>query len=231
MSQVWSEDERLWMIKAIEMARPQRTHPNPRVGCVIANDRGEVVGTGVHRGVGTEHAEQEALRQAGEAARGGTVVVTLEPCSHYGRTPPCAKALIAAGVARVVMATVDPDPRVSGRGLHILERAGIETSVGLLERKAIDLDPAYHHHRRTGRPYVHAIRTGGLEQIDQAVREDLDAVCAGVDFMVPGADPAMFEEEGRAARDCLVDLGEKGHIYLGVRDEFVDHPAKRRWPR
>ena len=215
MSAGWSEDERLWMIRAIELARSQRTHPNPRVGCVIADDRGEVVGEGVHRGVGTRHAEQEALSQAGTAARGGTAVVTLEPCSHFGRTPPCAQALVTAGIARVVTATHDPDRRVRGRGIGILEGAGIETVVGLFNREAIALDPAYHHHRTTGRPYVHVVHSAGLELIDEAVRADLVGLEGDVDVMITRAGP----DTGQAMRDQLTRLGEHGLIYVGIRDE------------
>ena len=219
MSTDWSEDERRWMIRALDLARSQRTHPNPRVGCVIVDDQGVVVGEGVHRGVGTRHAEQEALGRAGPAARGGTAVVSLEPCSHFGRTPPCAQALVAAGVARVVAATRDPDRRVRGRGFDILEEAGVETSVGLLNREAIELDPAYHHHRRTGRPYVRVVRARGLELLDEAVLSDLADLEGDVDIMVAHADLGTRGAGGRAMRDLLTRLGEQGLIYVGVRDE------------
>ena len=219
MSPAWSEAERRWMTRAIELARPHRTHPNPRVGCVIADASGEVVGEGVHRGVGTEHAEQEALRRAGTAARGGLAVVSLEPCSHFGRTPPCAEALVAAGVAKVVAATRDPDQRVRGRGLEILEGAGIETSVGLLEHEAIELDPGYHHHRRTGRPYVRVVLTGGLDRSDSAVRSDLDALEDSIDRMVTGTDLTTRDGDGRMATNRLVKLVEQGFLSVGVRDE------------
>ena len=227
MSARWSEDERRWMIRAIDLAGSQRTHPNPRVGCVIADDRGVVVGEGVHRGVGTLHAEQEALSQAGTAARGGTAVVSLEPCSHFGRTPPCAQALVAAGVARVVAATHDPDRRVRGRGIGILEGAGIETVVGLLSREAIALDPAYHHHRTTGRPYVHVVRSAGLELIDEAVRADLVGLEGAVDVMVPSTGPDPGQTGGRPVKDRLTRLGEQGLIYVGVRDEGLISGLKR----
>lgn len=221
MNSGWSDDERRWMVRAIELAGPERTHPNPRVGCVIADDRGRVVGEGIHRGVGTPHAEQEALSQAGPAARGGTAVVTLEPCSHFGRTPPCAEALVAAGIARVVAATYDPDRRVRGRGFDILEEAGIETAVGLLNRKAIDLDPAYHHHRRTGRPYVRMVYTGRLELLDGAVLADLADLEDDVDTMVTPADLDAREPVGRAIESLSTRLGEQGLIYVGFR---VDEP-------
>ncbi|MGB3247403.1 MAG: bifunctional diaminohydroxyphosphoribosylaminopyrimidine deaminase/5-amino-6-(5-phosphoribosylamino)uracil reductase RibD, partial [Sulfitobacter sp.] len=106
-----------------------RTWPNPAVGCVVVND-GRIVGRGWTQDGGRPHAETEALAQAGEAARGATVYVTLEPCSHHGQTPPCAQALIDAGVARVVVAVKDNDPRVAGSGLAMLETAGIDVTLG-----------------------------------------------------------------------------------------------------
>ena len=108
------------------------TTPNPRVGCVIVKD-GEIVGEGAHLRAGEHHAEVDALRQAGEKARGAEVYVTLEPCSHYGRTPPCANALIQAGVKRVIAAMQDPNPEVAGSGLKLLQASGIEVESGLLQ--------------------------------------------------------------------------------------------------
>src|SRR3954447_24086151 len=106
------------------------TTPNPRVGCVIER-HGEIVGEGWHEAAGKPHAEVNALAQAGERARGGTAYVTLEPCSHQGRTPPCADALIKAGIARVVAAMQDPNPRVAGEGFARLETSGIEVTRGV----------------------------------------------------------------------------------------------------
>lgn len=129
------------------------TDPNPRVGCVIVRD-GEVVGEGFHRRAGEPHAEIHALAAAGDRARGATVYVTLEPCSHTGRTGPCAEALQAAGVARVVVAMVDPNPLVAGRGIRLLEEAGIEVAVGLLADDAQALNPGFIARMAAGRPFV-----------------------------------------------------------------------------
>ncbi len=130
-----------------------RTSPNPMVGAVIVCD-GQIVGQGYHRRAGTPHAEIHALREAGERARGATVYVTLEPCVHYGRTPPCTNALIEAGVAEVHMAMLDPNPRVAGRGRQALERAGIRTVVGEEEKAARRLNAAFVTWITTGRPRV-----------------------------------------------------------------------------
>lgn len=143
------------MDRAIELAREwPHTHPNPRVGSVIADSSGAVVGEGWHRGPGSDHAEVVALKAAGDAAKGGTAYVTLEPCSHHGETPPCVEALISAGVSTVVVGTNDPDPRVSGQGIEDIRTAGIEVITGVGEEAARSVDPAYFHHRETGMPMV-----------------------------------------------------------------------------
>jgi diaminohydroxyphosphoribosylaminopyrimidine deaminase/5-amino-6-(5-phosphoribosylamino)uracil reductase len=125
--------------------------PNPWVGCVLERD-GRVVGTGFHRAPGEPHAEVVALAEAGDQARGATAWVTLEPCSHHGRTPPCTEALLAAGVTRVVVALTDPDPRVSGRGIDQLRAAGVSVEVGPGAEAARESLRPYLHHRATGRP-------------------------------------------------------------------------------
>ncbi|PWU30904.1 bifunctional diaminohydroxyphosphoribosylaminopyrimidine deaminase/5-amino-6-(5-phosphoribosylamino)uracil reductase RibD, partial [Pseudomonas sp. RW407] len=132
------------MARALELARKglYSTHPNPRVGCVIVKD-GQVIGEGWHVRAGEPHAEVHALRQAGDAARGATAYVTLEPCSHFGRTPPCADALVKAGVARVVAAMQDPNPQVAGQGLRRLAEAGIEVACGVLEAEAREVNTGF----------------------------------------------------------------------------------------
>lgn len=129
------------------------TTPNPRVGCVIVKD-GAVVGEGWHHKAGEPHAEVHALRAAGERAFGATAYVTLEPCSHTGRTPPCAEALVAAGVARVVSAMQDPNPLVAGKGLARLAAAGIQVANGLLEAEARELNVGFVSRMTRGRPWV-----------------------------------------------------------------------------
>jgi diaminohydroxyphosphoribosylaminopyrimidine deaminase/5-amino-6-(5-phosphoribosylamino)uracil reductase len=129
------------------------TQPNPRDGCVVAHGA-TIVGEGWHERAGEAHAEVAALRAAGEKARGATVYVTLEPCAHHGRTPPCADALVAAGVARVVVAAGDPNSRVDGRGIEKLRAAGIEVSSGLLRDEARALNPGFFSRFERGRPWV-----------------------------------------------------------------------------
>ncbi|MDF2642460.1 MAG: ribD [Pseudomonas sp.] len=144
-----------YMARALELARKgiYSAHPNPRVGCVIVRD-GQIVGEGWHARAGEPHAEVHALRQAGDKARGATAYVTLEPCSHHGRTPPCADALIAAGLGRVVAAMQDPNPEVAGRGLLRLMNAGIVTQSGVLEAEARALNKGFLKRMEKGLPYV-----------------------------------------------------------------------------
>ncbi|QGW75778.1 bifunctional diaminohydroxyphosphoribosylaminopyrimidine deaminase/5-amino-6-(5-phosphoribosylamino)uracil reductase RibD [Pseudomonas alkylphenolica] len=146
-----------YMARALELARKglYSTHPNPRVGCVIVRD-GQIVGEGWHVRAGEPHAEVHALRQAGELARGACAYVTLEPCSHHGRTPPCAEALVKAGVARVVAAMQDPNPQVAGQGLKRLAEVGIEVASGVLEAEARALNPGFLKRMECGLPFVRA---------------------------------------------------------------------------
>jgi diaminohydroxyphosphoribosylaminopyrimidine deaminase/5-amino-6-(5-phosphoribosylamino)uracil reductase len=139
------------MERAGQLAGSHHTHPNPRVGAVILDAAGSIVGEGSHRGPGSRHAEIEALAAAGPASEGATMVVTLEPCVHYGLTPPCTDAIVAAGIARVVVGAVDPDERVGGGGIAALRRAGIAVEVDPDANRWEAIDPDYFHHRRTGR--------------------------------------------------------------------------------
>ena len=144
-----------FMARALRLAARSlyTTTPNPRVGCVIVRD-GTIVGEGWHERTGEPHAEIHALRAAGEYARGATVYVSLEPCSHHGRTPPCTDALIAARVARVVAAMQDPNPRVAGSGLAQLRAAGVETESGVLETESRELNIGFVSRMTRGRPWV-----------------------------------------------------------------------------
>lgn len=149
------KQDEMYMARALKLAQRGRytTHPNPNVGCVIVKN-GEIVGEGFHFRAGEPHAEVHALRMAGERARGATAYVTLEPCSHHGRTPPCCEALINAGVARVVAAMQDPNPQVAGRGLYRLSQEGVEVSHGLMMSEAERLNRGFLKRMRTGFPYI-----------------------------------------------------------------------------
>ncbi|MFN3598242.1 MAG: bifunctional diaminohydroxyphosphoribosylaminopyrimidine deaminase/5-amino-6-(5-phosphoribosylamino)uracil reductase RibD [Aquificaceae bacterium] len=144
-----------FMERALELAKRRKglTHPNPTVGCVIVKD-GKVVGEGYHERAGMPHAEVVALEKAGERAKGATLYVTLEPCTHFGRTPPCTDAIIRAGLKRVVIATLDPNPLVSGKGVGRLKNAGIEVSVGVLEEEAKKLNEDFFTYISQKRPYI-----------------------------------------------------------------------------
>jgi len=150
-----SDADHRYMARALQLARKglYTTHPNPRVGCVLVK-QGVVVGEGYHRRAGEPHAERNALSQAGERARGATAYVSLEPCCHHGRTPPCSDGLIEAGVKRVVAAMRDPNPRVAGQGLDQLRAAGIEVEEGVMQAQAEALNPGFVKRMRQGLPFV-----------------------------------------------------------------------------
>jgi len=142
------------MRRALQLAAlgEGRTSPNPLVGAVVLDAAGQLVGEGFHARAGEPHAEVGAQAQAGARARGGTLIVTLEPCCHHGRTPPCSEAVIAAGISRVVVAMADPDPRVAGGGIARLRAAGLEVIEGVAEAEALRLNRAFVHRVRSGRP-------------------------------------------------------------------------------
>lgn len=161
---MWTADDHQWMQLAIRLAEQGRytTTPNPRVGCVIVKD-GQVIGQGAHLKAGEPHAEVHALRQAGGAAKGATAYVTLEPCSHHGKTPPCAEALVQAGVSKIIAAMDDPNPLVAGRGLAYLQTQGIITESGLLEAQAKALNPGFILRMTEQRPFVRLKTASSLD--------------------------------------------------------------------
>ncbi len=205
------DDEAMERALEVSSVARRRTAPNPWVGCVIVRD-GEIVGEGASQPPGGAHAEAGALARAGESARGATAYVTLEPCSHHGRTPPCADALIAAGVARVVVALEDPDPRVAGAGLTRLRDAGVDVDLGLGAAAAARALAPYLHHRRTGRPFVVAkIATsldGRIAAADgssrwitsDAARADAHELRADSQAIVVGAGTALADRPSLTVR-------------------------------
>ena len=228
------------MQRAILLAATHNTHPNPRVGAVVVDGSGQVVGEGAHEGAGSPHAEIVALTKAGERAKGSTLYVTLEPCAHQGRTPPCARAVVDAGVSRVVLAVVDPDPRVSGAGLSLLTDAGVEVESGLMAEEAEAVDPAYFRHRRTGLPLVTlklamtidgavAAQDASSQWITSAeARRDAHVLRSAMDAVVVGAgtlrhdDPLLTaRHEGGAAQPIPV-------VIVGGEDDWPDPEASAR---
>jgi diaminohydroxyphosphoribosylaminopyrimidine deaminase/5-amino-6-(5-phosphoribosylamino)uracil reductase len=187
------------MARALQLAERGlwTTSPNPRVGCVVVRD-GEIVGEGWHEKAGEPHAEVHALRAADDKARGATAYVTLEPCSHYGRTPPCAEALIAAGVSRVVAAMTDPNPLVAGKGLALLQAAGIETASGLLENEARELNIGFVSRMTRGRPWLRLKAAASLD--------GKTALNNGVSQWITGPD-ARRDGHAWRARACAILTG------------------------
>ncbi|MGY5333438.1 bifunctional diaminohydroxyphosphoribosylaminopyrimidine deaminase/5-amino-6-(5-phosphoribosylamino)uracil reductase RibD [Pseudomonas protegens] len=208
-----------YMARALELARKGRysTHPNPRVGCVIVRD-GQVVGEGWHVRAGEPHAEVHALRAAGERARGATAYVTLEPCSHHGRTPPCADALVNAGVARVVAAMQDPNPEVAGRGLQRLAQAGIDTHGGVLEGEARAINKGFLKRMEHGLPYVRvklamsldgrtAMASGESQWITgPAARSAVQRLRAESSVVLTGADTVLADDARLTVRAAELGL-------------------------
>ncbi|WP_404942121.1 bifunctional diaminohydroxyphosphoribosylaminopyrimidine deaminase/5-amino-6-(5-phosphoribosylamino)uracil reductase RibD [Pseudomonas danubii] len=208
-----------YMARALELARKGRysTHPNPRVGCVIVRD-GQVVGEGWHVRAGEPHAEVHALRAAGELARGATAYVTLEPCSHHGRTPPCADALVNAGVARVVAAMQDPNPEVAGRGLQRLAQAGIDTHSGVLEAEALAINKGFLKRMEHGLPYVRvklamsldgrtAMASGESQWITgPAARSAVQRLRAESSVVLTGADTVLADDARLTVRAAELGL-------------------------
>ncbi len=150
------DPDRRWIARALELAAEAdyRTSPNPMVGAVVLDADGDLVGEGFHALAGEPHAEVHALAQAGLKARGGSLYINLEPCSHQGRTPPCTDAVMRAGISRVVLSMLDPDPKVNGAGVRRLREAGIAVEIGAAENEARRLNEFYVKHRTTGRPFV-----------------------------------------------------------------------------
>ena len=196
------------MAQALQLAALgiNSTTPNPRVGCVIVQ-AGKIIGEGWHQRAGTEHAEVHALHQAGAAAHGATLYVTLEPCSHHGRTPPCADALIAAGVGRVVVAMADPNPQVAGRGLAQIQAAGIRVDMGLMEAAASELNLGFISRMTRGRPWVRSKVAASMD--------GKTALANGVSQWITG--PA-------ARRDVQTWRAQSCAILTGIGTVLADDP-------
>lgn len=198
-----------WAGRALELARQAdyRTSPNPMVGAVVLDADGVLVGEGYHELAGRPHAEQEALDAAGGRSRGGTLFVNLEPCTHTHRVPSCAEAVIASGIRRVVISMPDPDERMRGAGIKMLEAAGIEVVVGPLEAAARQLNEFYIKHRLTGRPFVTAKFAMSLD--------GKIATSAGESRWITGAEARSYGHKLRHAHDAIL---------VGVDTVIADDP-------
>jgi diaminohydroxyphosphoribosylaminopyrimidine deaminase/5-amino-6-(5-phosphoribosylamino)uracil reductase len=188
-----------WMARALQLAQRglNTTSPNPRVGCVLVKD-GKNIGEGWHQRAGQPHAEVLALRAAGSATQGATAYVTLEPCCHFGRTPPCAGALIAAGISRVVIAIQDPNPLVSGQGIAALRAAGIEVECGLMEAAARELNSGFFSRMSRGLPWVRSKIAASLD--------GRTALANGTSQWITG-EAARSDVQHWRARSCAVLTG------------------------
>ncbi|MBN6064998.1 bifunctional diaminohydroxyphosphoribosylaminopyrimidine deaminase/5-amino-6-(5-phosphoribosylamino)uracil reductase RibD [Aggregatibacter actinomycetemcomitans] len=201
MDAQFSPQDAAFMQLALDLAKQGEftTTPNPSVGCVLVKD-GKIVGKGFHFKAGEPHAEVMALREAGENARGATAYVTLEPCSHFGRTPPCAKGLMEAGVSKVIAAMCDPNPQVAGKGLQILADAGIQSAVGLLAEKAEALNKGFLKRMRTGKPFV---------QLKLAMSIDgKTAMASGESKWITGAQARMDVQQYRAKASAMLSTSQ-----------------------
>jgi len=236
-----SADER-HMARAVELAQGVRmtTSPNPWVGSVVVDATGQVVGEGATSPPGGPHAEIAALAAARDRASGGTVYVTLEPCAHQGRTPPCTDALVRAGVARVVAAVADPDPKVSGAGFRALEAAGIEVTTGVLAETVRDQLRPYLVHRTTGRPFVVLKLATTLDGRTAApdgssrwitgleARRDVHRLRAESDAVLVGAGTVRSDDPALTVRDESEQLSGRQPLRLVLGHAPADarvHPA------
>ena len=248
----FSDDDSIYMERALALAAGTvgLASPNPQVGCVLVRDGG-VIGEGAHLYEGRDHAEIVALKRAGEA-RGATAYVTLEPCSHHGRTGPCADALIAARIARCVVATADVNPKVSGRGIERMRAAGIEVSVGLREAQARELNEAFAASMTLGRPFVtlkaglSADRrlaplqkrrvagqpfwlTGPESRAEvQRIRHASDVVMAGIGTVLAD-DPLLTDRSGLERRRPLMRVVLDAGLRIPLESKLVLGAAKDVW--
>jgi len=222
-----------------------RTSPNPMVGAVIVRD-GRIMGRGYHRAAGTPHAEIHAMADAGPRAKGATIYVNLEPCSHYGRTGPCTQAIIEAGLSRVVMAMMDPNPRVNGLGKAALEAQGIQVQTGILENEARKLNEAYIKYITTGRPFVILKTAMSLDgkiatasgrsrwitseesrRIVHQIRDEVDAILVGVGTVIRD-DPSLTTRlpNGRGHDATRIILDSRARIPLESKVLNLDSSAR-----
>ena len=226
MTNTLSQQDSEFMLQALQLAKRgmYTTKPNPRVGCLLVKDN-KIIAEGWHVRAGQGHAEVEALKKT-QDAQGATAYVTLEPCSHYGRTAPCAEALIKANVARVVVAMQDPNPLVAGKGLALLEQAGISVSCGLMEAEAKELNKGFVTRMQTGKPYIlsklamsldgrTAMASGESKWITSShARQDVQKLRAVSGAVLTGVDTVLADDPGMNVRLQGVDVEQPMRVIL-----------------
>ena len=230
----WSAADSSCMARALALAERGRftTHPNPRVGCVIARD-GEILGRGWHHKAGEPHAEINALHAAGAHLRGATAYVTLEPCAHQGRTPPCTAALVKAGISRIVVAVQDPNPQVAGAGIKALTDAGIKVETGLMAEQAKELNKGFFSRMTRARPYLRAksaisldgktALAGGESRwiTGAASRRDVQALRAASSAVMTGINTVLADDPRLNVRE--LDTGDRQPLRV-VLDRTLRFP-------
>ncbi|SIN74911.1 bifunctional diaminohydroxyphosphoribosylaminopyrimidine deaminase/5-amino-6-(5-phosphoribosylamino)uracil reductase RibD [Salinivibrio sp. ES.052] len=222
-----SHQDQTMMARALTLAAKGRytTTPNPNVGCVITSGN-TIIGEGYHAFPGEPHAEVHALKAAGDNAKGATAYVTLEPCSHHGRTPPCCDALIAAQVSRVVCAMQDPNPQVAGRGIARLKAAGVEVAVGLMAEQAKALNPGFIKRMKTGMPYVQLKLAGSLD--------GRTALANGESQWITGAAARADVQRWRAQASAILSTSETvlaDNPSLNVRSTQLPDDVQNAYPK
>ena len=224
--------DKKYMERALELAAlgEGNVNPNPMVGAVVVKD-GKILGEGYHKKYGGPHAEVFALEEAGEKAKGATIYVTLEPCSHYGKTPPCAKKIIDMGIKRCVIASLDPNPLVSGRGIKMMTDAGIEVITGIMEKEALELNRVFMKYISTKTPYLFlkcgitldgkiASRTGNSKWItNELAREKVQRLRNKYMGIMVGINTVLADDPSLTAR---IENGR--NPYRIVVDPFLDIP-------
>lgn len=239
----FSPEDYQYMTQALRIAEQgvYTTMPNPRVGCIIVKD-GQVVGQGAHLKAGTPHAEVHAINQAKHHAKGATAYVTLEPCSHQGRTPPCAQALIDAGVSKVLVSMQDPNPLVAGQGIQLLQSCGVQVEVGLLQAQAESLNPGFIKRMTDQRPLVRckiaasldgrtALKNGESQWITgEAARADVQRWRARACAMLTGIGTVLGDDPNLTVR--AMDIGRQpmtivvdSHLRIPLDAKVLQNPA------
>lgn len=228
-----------YMMQALSLARKGHysCRPNPRVGCVLVSNGGVVVGEGWHERAGLGHAEVNALQQAGDKAQAATAYVTLEPCCHHGRTPPCTEALVSAGIQRVVIAMQDPNPQVAGKGIQFLRAAGLDVVEGVLSAEAAALNQGFIKRMRTGRPFVRsklamsldgrtAMSSGESQWITgDAARQDVQRLRAASDAIMTGIGTVLADDPSLNVRDDVLAKQIPNQPLRVIMDSSLRLPA------